>query len=135
MGAPRTRRGSGGQGSSAEQARPLYSEFGQYYEVLFGEPDMACVDFVELTAPPPAPLLDAGCGPGQYAAILARRGYAVVACDREVHLLRAAQHLRAAASFVLADLRRLPFAARFVAVLAPGGLNDLVGAQGLRGGG
>ena len=132
MGAPRTGRGSDRLGSSAGPSRPLYSEFAQYYEVLFGEPDMACVDFVELAAPPPATLLDAGCGPGQYAAILAQRGYAVVACDREVHLLRAAGRRGAAASFVLADLRRLPFTARFDVVLARGVLNDLVEPEDLR---
>jgi len=132
MGAPRTRRGSDRQGSNAEQRRPLYSEFAQYYEVLFGEPDIASVDFVELAAPPPATLLDAGCGPGQYAAILAARGYTVVACDREVHLLRAAQRRGAAASLVLADLRRLPFTARFDVVLARGVLNDLAEPEDLR---
>ena len=60
------------------RARPAYSEYAAHYEALFGQPDMACVRLVEANLPAPALLLDAGCGTGTYASILASRGYRVV---------------------------------------------------------
>ena len=106
--------------------RPAYSEFARHYDALFGEPDLACVEFVEHAVPPPATLLDAGCGTGRYASILAIRGYNVVAVDREPQMLRHGLHGRRTVDFVLADLTLLPFTAAFDAVLARGVLNDLV---------
>ncbi len=75
--------------------------------------------------PPPATLLDAGCGTGQYATMLQARGYRVVGADSGRCLLRAYSGAPAAA-FVLADLPRLPFGAWFDVVLARGVLNDLL---------
>ena len=69
--------------------RPLYSDFARCYDLLFGAADEACLDFVQQVVPPPAALLDAGCGTGPYAEALAARGYRVVAVDREGELLRA----------------------------------------------
>lgn len=106
--------------------RPVYSEFAQYYEDLFGGIDEACLNFVQGVAPPPATLLDAGCGMGQYARALAARGYQVVAVDRERDMLMVAAVSPASTHLVLGDLRRLPFAACFDVILARGALNDLV---------
>jgi SAM-dependent methyltransferase len=106
--------------------RPVYGEFAQHYEALFGGADAACVDFVRGTTPPPAALLDAGCGTGQYARVLAALGYRVVALDRVDALLAAAAVSPAPMHLVLGDLRSLPFAACFDIVLARGVLNDFV---------
>ncbi len=106
--------------------RPLYTEFAAHYDALFGAPDLASLDFVQAAVPPPATLLDAGCGTGQYAATLASRGYNVVALDREPGLIAARPASPGAVDFVLADLRRLPFLACFDVILARGVLNDLV---------
>ena len=106
--------------------RPLYAEFAAHYDALFGEADAACLDFVQSTVPPPAALLDAGCGTGQYAAAFAKRGYNVVAADREPDLMRARSASSGAVDFVLADIRWLPFLACFDVILARGVLNDLV---------
>lgn len=115
-----------GQRAGQRTGRPVYSEFAAHYDALFGGADLTCAEFVEAALPPPAALLDAGCGTGQYAAILAARGYKVVAADREPHLIGARRASSAAVDFVLADLRRLPFTSRFDVVLARGMLNDLV---------
>ncbi len=69
----------------------------------------------------PAPLLDLACGTGRHAFELARRGYAVAAADLSPTLLTAAarktQRYRDRLWLLRADMRRLPFRARFVAVL------------------
>lgn len=106
--------------------RPLYTKFARHYDALFGGVDSACLDFVQARVPPPARLLDAGCGTGQYAAAFASRGYNVVAADREPDLIRARTASSTAVDFVVADLRRLPFLACFDVILARGVLNDLV---------
>src|SRR5438046_1453174 len=55
---------------------------------------------------PPARILDAGCGTGNYARALARRGYRVVGVDRSARLLADARAKGAGAGlvFVRADL-------------------------------
>jgi SAM-dependent methyltransferase len=106
--------------------RPLYTRFARHYDALFGGVDSACLDFVQVRVPPPATLLDAGCGTGQYAAAFASRGYNVVAADREPQLIRVRAASSTAIDFVVADLRRLPFLACFDVILARGVLNDLV---------
>jgi SAM-dependent methyltransferase len=106
--------------------RPVYSEFAPHYDELFGSVDEACLDFVQRVARLPATLLDAGCGTGRYARALAVLGYQVVALDRERDLLMATVDLPSPAHFLLADLRRLPFAVSFDVILARGVLNDFV---------
>jgi SAM-dependent methyltransferase len=113
--------------------RPLYAAFGQRYQALFGGAvDQACLTFVQSIAPPPALLLDAGCGPGRYALAFAARGYNVLGIDREAALLQSRPESRAAA-FVLGDLRALPLRKRFQIVLARGVLHDLVDETDLTG--
>lgn len=107
-------------------SRPVYSGFARHYEALFGGLDTTCLDFVEGTVRPPATLLDAGCGTGEYAAALTGRGYRVVAIDRERELMQAGKVSSTAVSVVQGDLRRLPFVACFDLILARGVLNDLV---------
>lgn len=114
---------------AARPSRPVYAKFAEHYDALFGGIDSACADFVQAVAPAPATLLDAGCGTGRYAALLASRGYRVVGADREPHLLRARTF--SAASFVLADLRWLPLVSCFDVVLARGVLNDFLSAGDL----
>jgi SAM-dependent methyltransferase len=78
---------------------------------------------LHLLPPPPADLLDAGCGPGLYAVRLARRGYRVEGVDVGPAVIR---HARAAArragvsrraGFRVADLREIPVSLRYDAVL------------------
>jgi SAM-dependent methyltransferase len=113
--------------------RPLYSEFAEHYDALFGGVDSACLDFVQARVPPPAILLDAGCGTGQYAAAFASRGYNVAAVDREPDLIKARPAHSVGVGFIVADLQWLPFLTRFQAILARGVLNDLVEADTLAG--
>jgi SAM-dependent methyltransferase len=108
--------------------RPLYSEFAEHYDALFGGFDSACLDFVQARVSPPATLLDAGCGTGQYAAAFASRGYNVVAVDREPGLIKARLAQSGGVGFIVADLQWLPFLTRFQAILSRGVLNDLVEA-------
>ncbi len=107
-------------------SRPAYAEYAAHYEALFGQPDMACVRLVERALAPPALLLDAGCGTGAYASILALRGYRVVGVDRALPMIRAGRSARAAVDFVRADLGRLPFKTCFDIALARGVLNDFL---------
>ena len=59
--------------------------------------------------PVDARLLDLGCGGGQDASNLRRRGYCVVGLDRTSALLSAGRRRDPSLPLVLADLRQLPF--------------------------
>jgi SAM-dependent methyltransferase len=82
---------------------------------------------------PPARVLDAGCGTGNYACALARLGYRVVGLDRSARLLVAARARRASRGarpqFVRADLRTYRPATPFAAALCRGVLNDVLGSR------
>src|SRR5437773_1529386 len=82
---------------------------------------------------PPARVLDAGCGTGNYARSLARHGYRVVGVDRSAPLLAAgrARHAPATAgpTFRRADLTTYRPTAPFAAVLCRGVLNDVLGGR------
>lgn len=71
--------------------------------------------------PVTGPLLDLACGTGRHAFELARRGYTVAAADLSPTLLldaaRRTQRYRSRLWLVRADMRRLPFANPFRAVL------------------
>jgi len=59
---------------------------------------------------PGTSLLDAGCGSGLFAAMAAARGAAVTGIDAAPGLVEYARARRRAATFVVGDLERLPFA-------------------------
>jgi SAM-dependent methyltransferase len=118
--------------------RPLYHRFAWAFDLVV--PDASARRVRRLTAllrahgiRPPARILDAGCGTGNYARALARRGYRVVGIDASPRLLAAARakHLTASArpAFVRADLRTYRSRVPFAAVLCRGGLNDVLGAR------
>ena len=76
--------------------RPLYHRFAWAFD--FVVPDASAPRVRRLAAllrahgvRPPARILDAGCGTGNYARELARRGYRVVGVDASPRLLAAAR--------------------------------------------
>lgn len=96
------------------------------------------VDF--LTGPgglrPGMRVLDAGCGPGRHALELAARGFDVVGVDLSERFIAIAEQQRqsrglTSAAFQVADVRSLPFAAEFDAVisLCQGGFGLLGGVD------
>jgi len=117
--------------------RPLYHRFAWAFDRVV--PDASARRIRRLTTllrahgiRPPARILDAGCGTGNYARELARRGYRVVGVDGSPELLVAARAKRAGAfarpTFVRADLRTYRPSTPFAAALCRGVLNDLLGA-------
>jgi SAM-dependent methyltransferase len=101
------------------------------YDVLYAEPGLLDAQtgyVIAQIGPPPARVLDAGCGTGRLAVRLAREGYAVVGLDRDPAMLRVAAGMidrpggaapprPAPASLVCGDLRALPFGGGFDALL------------------
>ena len=101
----------------------------ELYMELYAHRDAAearqAVDLFEritgLRPDPAAPLLDLACGTSRHAFELARRDFHVAAADLSPTLLAAAarktQRYAGRLSLVRADMRRLPFARHFAAVL------------------
>ncbi len=114
----------------AESKQPWYeSFFGRdyldVYDFQFSEQrTQSEVAFAEqvLELSPGQSLLDLGCGPGRHAVALAQRGYEVHALDLSREYLALAEEAAAAAnvgiSIVHADMRNIPFTARFDAVIS-----------------
>jgi SAM-dependent methyltransferase len=71
--------------------------------------------------PPPACILDAGCGTGRHVLALAERGYRVLGLDASAAMLRVARAKLAVAgpraSLAQADLRALPWGPAFAGIL------------------
>jgi 2-polyprenyl-3-methyl-5-hydroxy-6-metoxy-1,4-benzoquinol methylase len=120
--------------------RPLYYRFAWAFDLVV--PDASARRIRRLSAllgargvHPPARILDAGCGTGNYARELARRGYRVVGVDASPRLLAEARAKRAAATtpptFIRADLCTYRPAMPFAAILCRGVLNDVLGARAL----
>ena len=118
--------------------RPLYHRFAWAFDVVV--PDASAGRVRRLAAllrthgvRPPARILDAGCGTGNYARALARRGFRVVAVDRSPRLLAAARTGQAPASarptFRRADLLTYRPALPFAAALCRGVLNDVLAGR------
>ena len=63
--------------------------------------------------PPPARILDIGCGAGRTSAELAQLGYRVTGIDLAGNLLRAARNRAPAANFAMMDARNLAFPSGF----------------------
>ena len=62
---------------------------------------------VEAVLPPPARILDAGCGTGRIAARLAARGYDVVGCDLDEQMIGVAHRDHPGLAWHVADLAHL----------------------------
>ena len=119
--------------------RPFYHEFAWAYAAILDAPVAQRCDFIErvlrrLRLREPVRLLDAGCGPGQYSADLAQRGFQVVGLDASEPFVRQAQQtygaLPHAPRFVqenLLDLGPPGDGGLFDGILCRGVLNDLVG--------
>ena len=118
--------------------RPLYHRFAWAFDLVV--PDASARRVRRLAAllraygvRPPARILDAGCGTGNYAREFARRGYQVVGVDASPRLLAAARAKRAPRrarpTFVRADLRTYRPRTPFAAVLCRGVLNDVLGPR------
>jgi SAM-dependent methyltransferase len=83
---------------------------------------MRIASVMELLPPPPAYLLDAGCGAGWTSEFLARRGYRVVGVDIAPDAIGRAEQRREQGrldnlSFLVSDFESLPFRERFHAAL------------------
>jgi SAM-dependent methyltransferase len=76
--------------------------------------------------PPPATVLDAGCGTGRVAGRLADLGYRTLGVDVDASMLAEARRARPELPWLAADLAALP---------GPDRLADLAGVPGLAGGG
>jgi ubiquinone/menaquinone biosynthesis C-methylase UbiE len=77
---------------------------------------------LSLLPPPPARLLDAGCGTGWTSLFYARRGYDVVGVDIAPDMIEQANHLKeqeeiANVRFVVSDYEEMPFDAAFDAAV------------------
>jgi SAM-dependent methyltransferase len=114
--------------------RPFYDEFAWAYDLLMGERvgrrsaiiERALADRGVL---PPARVLDAGCGTGDHALALARRGFRVFGFDRSIALVREARRKVGGAAqpmVVVGDLLSFAVRAPMDAVLCRGVLNDIL---------
>ncbi len=119
--------------------RPFYGEFAWAYEYIIDAPVAQRCDFIERVLRRVQPhghlrLLDAGCGPGQYTADLAQRGFRVVGLDASETFVRQAEKTYGPlpnAHFLrgnLLDLGQVGDVGRFDGILCRGVLNDLLGA-------
>jgi SAM-dependent methyltransferase len=111
--------------------RPFYGRFAWAYDLLVDRPVEAECRFVaaRLTrhgVTPGARILDAGCGTGRYAAVLAGAGYRVTGVDRAPGLLAVARRRPAPVPVVVGDLVALPLRREYAGALCRGVLNDLL---------
>jgi 2-polyprenyl-3-methyl-5-hydroxy-6-metoxy-1,4-benzoquinol methylase len=77
-------------------------------------------DFVMGLSPPPASVLDAGCGTGRVAIELARRGVVVVGVDCDPSMLATARRLAPELTWVQSDLADLDLGREFDVVVMAG---------------
>lgn len=84
------------------------------------------VEFIatDLTLPTDARILDLCCGPGRYAVELAQRGYDLVGLDINEQYITLARQLAeregVQATFLTGDMREIPFASHFDAIINVG---------------
>lgn len=110
---------------------PWYSEragfFGpdyliEYSPILSAERTLLEVDFVERLMPSNVRILDLACGHGRHALELARRGYRITGLDLSAFFLAEARRRTGAGdmavTWVLGDMRALPFGNGFGGVLS-----------------
>ncbi len=115
--------------------RPFYGKFAWAYDLLIERPVATeCEGIVGTLSRrgvlPGARILDAGCGTGQYARELERKGYVVEGIDRSPDMVKEARRSIAArsgrVSFAVGDVLALLGSPRFDAILCRGVLNDLL---------
>ncbi len=82
--------------------------------------------FCAALVPPPARILDAGCGTGRVAIRLAELGYECVGIDADEAMLRVARSASSPVRWIHADLTRLPETGRFDLVVAAGNVMPLL---------
>src|SRR2546427_28456 len=101
----------------------LFDRIAEYYDVLHNDVDYLaeCLllekVFSGFLRRQPASLLDLGCGTGNHALILAKRGYRVTGIDSSAGMLRVARAKARSQSnlaFVRADMRRFDLRRTFV---------------------
>jgi SAM-dependent methyltransferase len=118
--------------------RPFYAHpaFARHYDRIILRPNAARLAFIgdafaSRGVTPPARLLDAGCGTGDFCIGLAQRGYHVTGIDLSVELLQVAHSKRAKLAapaqldLQIANILAVP-GAGFAGVLCRGVLNDLL---------
>ena len=115
--------------------RPFYDEYAWAYDLIITQPVAKQCDFIEdvlsrrgLTSG--ARVLDAGCGVGNHAIELARRGYVVSGVDLSPQFIAEAQRRVGddglPVSFSVGDILELSAASPYDAILCRGVLNDLL---------
>ena len=85
----------------------LYARFPDLYRQVFPLRPVVVERVVAVAGPPPRTVLDIGCGPGDLAGALARRGYAVTGVDLDAGMIAAARRDYPAARFHVLDARRV----------------------------
>ncbi|HEX8922160.1 MAG TPA: class I SAM-dependent methyltransferase [Pyrinomonadaceae bacterium] len=115
--------------------RPFYDEYAWAYDLIITQPVSAQCDFIAETLAgrgiaSGAKLLDAGCGVGNHALELARRGYIARGLDLSPQLIaeaeRRARNVALPISFTVGDILYLPATNSFDAILCRGVLNDFL---------
>lgn len=134
--------GRHGPAGARAKRRPLYSELAWAYDRVIVGPVAARCRFWEAAAfqcgvRPGASVLDAGCGTGNYALELARRGYAVTGLDVSADLIAVARDKLEGTSlrvdFQVGDILELPSELEVDGILCRGVLNDVVSDRERRG--
>src|SRR2546427_790317 len=120
----------------------LFDRIAEYYDVLHNDVDYLaeCLllenVFSGFLHRQPASLLDLGCGTGNHALILAKRGYRVTGIDSSAGMLRVARSKARGQSnlaFVRADMRRFDLGRTFdAAICMDGAYTHLVSVPVLR---
>ena len=114
--------------------RPFYYEYAWAYDLLISAPVASQCNFIVEPlatggASHGARILDAGCGTGNYAVELARRGFAVTGIDQSVPLLAVAREKAGglpSVSFVEGDFLNREAIPPYAGVLCRGVLNDFL---------
>lgn len=85
--------------------------------------------FVASVVPPPARVLDAGCGFGRLTRVLTRMGYDAVGVDADRHLIDIARREDPATEYIHADLLEMDLSQEN---LSPRGMSTWAGTRGFR---
>lgn len=122
---PPTRWSEVSQGAEAAAAyRRRFTTLEQAGADLHGE-----ARFVASVVPPPARVLDAGCGFGRLTRVLTRMGYDAVGLDADKHLIDIARREDTATEYIHADLTAMDLSQEN---LSPWGMSTWAGTRGFR---